>query len=850
MVKLNKAFFTIIFVLVSISPCFCTVTQTSAPPTVGCGDIFTTTIAGTNYQWDFGPNSYEENLNGAGYQSAPVQFLTAGTRTVYVTVTTGGGPVVDSLVVTVQPSASNISISASGPLCSSTSITYTATPTTYTQYAFFVNDSLYQLSPANTFQANLPNGDSVRVFGLSGTCFSNASQALYINTPPPPTLISSVPSDTICGNQLIIFTALPDTYDIYNFFVGGSLLQQSSSNIYSTTQIYNQNIVHVTAGKNGCTSPYWSNSDTITVKATPAITISANSTICQGTPVTVTTVVTQAPVDTFYFYVNSTLVENTTNSSYTSVSLNNNDTIRAIAEYQGCPSRLSDSIVMTVNPIPQTTLSGSSANDTICQGTSVTFTALPTGYTSYDFFNNGQSVQNGSSSTYTSSSLANNDSIYVVATNIGCIGPPSDTVPTTVFPLPTVSTLISGMACVSSTADTLTGYSPPTGGTWSGTGIINDSVGVMDPAQAGVGTYPLVYTYQDPNTGCSNSSTMNFTVNALPVISVTPVNPSICQNLSIQLTASGADAYQWSPGSSLNDSLIPNPVATPAQNTTYTITGVNQTTGCVNSTTETVSISPGPTAAFTFSQACQRQATDFNSSTTLNATTYEWVFGDGTTSTLSDPSHSYVTSDTFNVMLIAGSGGCFDTTTQPVFVYPAATAAFDAFPLYTYNDSNSPVHFINQSTGAQSYTWNFGDQNTSNTTSPYHYYANPGLYTVTLVANNQYGCDDSITKVDYVTIYQAPIVYIPNAFTPGKPGNNDILHIYTPDAKYVDFRIFDRLGEMVYSSTSADSENPGEGWNGTFKGKNAPAGVYVYIAQIVFDDNTSREYQGSITLLR
>ena len=104
--------------------------------------------------------------------------------------------------------------------------------------------------------------------------------------------------------------------------------------------------------------------------------------------------------------------------------------------------------------------------------------------------------------------------------------------------------------------------------------------------------------------------------------------------------------------------------------------------------------------------------------------------------------------------------------------------------------------------------------------------------------------------MDFITIYQTPLVFIPNAFTPGNPGNNDILHVFTPGAKYVDLRIFDRLGELVYSSTNADSENPREGWNGTYKGKNAPEGVYVYILQLVFDDNTSRQYQGSITLLR
>jgi PKD repeat protein len=140
--------------------------------------------------------------------------------------------------------------------------------------------------------------------------------------------------------------------------------------------------------------------------------------------------------------------------------------------------------------------------------------------------------------------------------------------------------------------------------------------------------------------------------------------------------------------------------------------------------------------------------------------TYQWTFGDNTSSTDQNPTKVYTTAGTFNVKLVVTSNnGCKDSVTQTITVNPKPTPAFTVNSSSQCLSGNS-FTFTNTSTigsGTMTYQWNFGDNNTSTATSPTHSYAATGTYTVKLVVTSNNGCRDSISQ--NVTVNQSVTYY-------------------------------------------------------------------------------------------
>lgn len=87
---------------------------------------------------------------------------------------------------------------------------------------------------------------------------------------------------------------------------------------------------------------------------------------------------------------------------------------------------------------------------------------------------------------------------------------------------------------------------------------------------------------------------------------------------------------------------------------------------------------------------------------------------------------------------------------------------------------------------------------------------------------------------------------IPNAFTPNHDGNNDVFRIKNfTSQKLIEFKIFNRWGTILYESKDAHS-----GWDGNYRGKEQPTGVYGYVIRIAYQDNVVETYKGTVTLLR
>ena len=115
--------------------------------------------------------------------------------------------------------------------------------------------------------------------------------------------------------------------------------------------------------------------------------------------------------------------------------------------------------------------------------------------------------------------------------------------------------------------------------------------------------------------------------------------------------------------------------------------------------------------------------------------TYAWDFGDGATSSLANPIHTYITAGNYNASLAVNySGGCSSSVSNPIRANKS-NASFKTSVSYTADSVNQTFNFsLNANKPVVSYVWNFGDGITSNLASPAHTYSNSALYTVSLLA--------------------------------------------------------------------------------------------------------------------
>jgi gliding motility-associated-like protein len=425
--------------------------------------------------------------------------------------------------------------------------------------------------------------------------------------------------------------------------------------------------------------------------------------------------------------------------------------------------------------------------------------------------------------------------------------------PVLVNDLPVVSQQPFPNVCISTPSFQLTGGNPG-GGTYSGPGVVNN---IFYPDSAGPGTHMITYTYTDPITNCSNSIDSAINVALTIAISVTPDNIFICEGGSTTLTASGASTFSWSPSTGLTSTIGSAVVSSPPMTITYTITG-SDANGCSGRTNATVNIYTPVQVNFLAlpPDGCKPLNVQFlfTPSPQVQDSSWVWDFGDvispDNSSTLEDPGHTYVDEGNYIVTLTLTSiNGCTHTGTLPVNVYAKPTADFYWLPEVS-NMENPLVDFIDASTGANYWYWNFGDPSTginneSGIAYPSHFYSDSGTFEVLLIVEANHGCSDTITKL--ITIYPEIIIYMPNAFT---PDNNQLNDVWLPSivgipAEGFEISIFDRWGKIVYTTNEIT-----KGWDGRINGTVAPIGVYVWVMHYL--DPTGKEYKrrGNVTLLR
>ena len=231
-------------------------------------------------------------------------------------------------------------------------------------------------------------------------------------------------------------------------------------------------------------------------------------TICQGHNITFTA--NPASYQQFNFFIQDSGVLQSSSNTYTTSSISPGDSVSVVG-FNGTCYTNRVTVYPSVNPIPPPPgLTFLPANDTICGGDTVTFTAS-SGYSLYGFSNNSSLQQVSIDSVWKTNQLGLGNSITVRGQINGCFSLLGTPVIIVVNPTPTVTLApATDTLCNKGAAITLTGA--PQGGTYTGTGITGNS---FNPAAANLGVDTITYAFTDAN-GCSSSASSQLRVVPFP----------------------------------------------------------------------------------------------------------------------------------------------------------------------------------------------------------------------------------------------------------------------------------------------------------------------------------------------
>ena len=282
---------------------------------------------------------------------------------------------------------------------------------------------------------------------------------------------------------------------------------------------------------------------------------------------------------------------------------------------------------------------------------------------------------------------------------------------------------------------------------------------------------------------------------------------------------------------------------------TYNLT-VRDTNLCPSYSSITVESFPMPTASFEVDSVCFGLATTFTDNSTITSGNItQWGWNTPGNPTTQNTSFTSPLQGTFPIThTVVSDSGCIDDTTINVVVHPLPVANFTYSPqeIYTFNPD---VCFINSSSGAISYNWDFdfaGPTGTSTLSDPclVRFPANQEkTYRVKLTAMTQHGCVDSVFV--NVIILDEFLLYVPNAFSPNGDNVNDELVITSAGVATYTLRIFDRWGNVIFESSDITKT-----WDGKHNGTDVEDGVYLYKIDVKGENDEVKEVIGHINLLR
>ncbi len=308
---------------------------------------------------------------------------------------------------------------------------------------------------------------------------------------------------------------------------------------------------------------------------------------------------------------------------------------------------------------------------------------------------------------------------------------------------------------------------------------------------------------------------------------------------------------EWLFGDNTNSNLWAPP------NKTYSATGtfkiqlnILSDSTCVDTFRSSVELNPNPIVDMDIvNPVCLTAPSIFKNKSTIssgNIVSYDWDFGDQSSSNLANPMHTYLQALNYDITLKATSDRACSTSAtfyQAVVVYPLPIASF----IYSVKEgerNDNLFMFKNTSNPSALNTyWDFYKIGKALHDSSISIQDTLSMKT-TLMVVDQNGCRDTIVKT--ILGYGPLRVFFPTAFT---PNDNELNETFGPNGviafQSFDFGIFNRWGEKIFQSNQYN-----KGWDGRYQGEICEEGVYTYALKLIDDKGVLKIYRGAFTLLR
>ncbi|MBI1287124.1 MAG: PKD domain-containing protein [Flavobacteriales bacterium] len=348
--------------------------------------------------------------------------------------------------------------------------------------------------------------------------------------------------------------------------------------------------------------------------------------------------------------------------------------------------------------------------------------------------------------------------------------------------------------------------------------------------------------------GLSNLQQFCFSI----IPGLTASNLDICAGAEVDFTDESYSAlgevvgWEWNFGNGeTSTDQSPGQVAFDQPGDYWVVQTITDSEGCDASDSLEVVVHANPEAAFTATDACEGEQTDFTDQTNLtegNISSWNWQLGDGQTDNGSSVSHTYNAGSYDVTLSVVSNFGCTDSVTSSVTVFenPVAQLAQES--------TGFDAVFTTTLQSGEEAQWTILD--TVYTDTPLNYtFPDSGWYEVTLTITNENGCSNTV--VDSIYIEGIPDFDVPNVFTPNGDMINDRFRPRTYAMVEARMKIYNRWGRPVFNYEGEIPVMDEWGWDGTVNGgARAAEGTYYYVLDMIGTNGSNFSEQGTVTLLR